>query len=88
MFLTTCSISSPGNYSQAVDDFQQCLSLQLKHLASDSRLLAETHYQLGLTLCSDCQYSQAIEHFNHSARVIKSRLGEEVNVISEILISK
>uniref|UniRef100_A0A8C7QT70 Nuclear autoantigenic sperm protein n=1 Tax=Oncorhynchus mykiss TaxID=8022 RepID=A0A8C7QT70_ONCMY len=65
-----------GNYSQAVDDFQECLSLQLKHLASDSRLLAETHYQLGLTLCSDCQYSQAIEHFNHSARVIKSRLAK------------
>ncbi|XP_070988240.1 histone-binding protein N1/N2-like isoform X2 [Oncorhynchus clarkii lewisi] len=65
-----------GNYSQAVDDFLECLSLQLKHLASDSRLLAETHYQLGLTLCSDCQYSQAIEHFNHSARVIKSRLAK------------
>uniref|UniRef100_A0A8C8HYZ9 Nuclear autoantigenic sperm protein n=2 Tax=Oncorhynchus tshawytscha TaxID=74940 RepID=A0A8C8HYZ9_ONCTS len=65
-----------GNYTQAVDDFQECLSLQLKHLASDSRLLAETHYQLGLTLCSDCQYSQAIEHFNHSARVIKSRLAK------------
>ncbi|KAL0966288.1 hypothetical protein UPYG_G00293420 [Umbra pygmaea] len=65
-----------GNYSQAVEDFQECLSLQLKHLASDSRLLAETHYQLGLTLSSDCQYSQAIEHFNHSARVITSRLAK------------
>ncbi|NP_001167378.1 HGV2 protein isoform X1 [Salmo salar] len=72
-----------GNYSQAVDDFQQCLSLQLKHLASDSRLLAETHYQLGLTLCSDCQYSQAIEHFNHSARVIKSRLAKLQEVLEK-----
>ncbi|XP_038860119.1 histone-binding protein N1/N2-like [Salvelinus namaycush] len=72
-----------GNYSQAVDDFQECLSLQLKHLASDSRLLAETHYQLGLTLCSDCQYSQAIEHFNHSARVIKSRLAKLQEVLEK-----
>ncbi|XP_023832963.1 histone-binding protein N1/N2 isoform X1 [Salvelinus sp. IW2-2015] len=72
-----------GNYSQAVDDFQECLSLQLKHLSSDSRLLAETHYQLGLTLCSDCQYSQAIEHFNHSARVIKSRLAKLQEVLEK-----
>ncbi|XP_034145090.1 histone-binding protein N1/N2 isoform X2 [Esox lucius] len=65
-----------GNYKQAVEDLQECLALQLKHLASDCRLLAETHYQLGLTLCSDCQYSQAIEHFSHSARVITSRLSK------------
>uniref|UniRef100_A0A8C7GYQ6 Uncharacterized protein n=1 Tax=Oncorhynchus kisutch TaxID=8019 RepID=A0A8C7GYQ6_ONCKI len=35
------------------------------------------HCQLGLTPCSDCQYSQAIKHLNNSARVIKSKLAEE-----------
>ncbi|KAM6948693.1 histone-binding protein N1/N2-like [Aplochiton taeniatus] len=69
-----------GNYTQAVEDFQECLDLQLKHLAEDSRLLAETHYQLGLALSFSCQYSQAIEQFNSSASVIKSRLGKLTKV--------
>ncbi|XP_062285157.1 nuclear autoantigenic sperm protein-like [Scomber scombrus] len=63
-----------GNYTQALEDFQECLKLQLKHLDSDSRLLAETHYQLGLTYNMDHQYSQAIEELNSSISVIKSRL--------------
>ncbi|XP_023674505.1 histone-binding protein N1/N2-like isoform X2 [Paramormyrops kingsleyae] len=63
-----------GNYSQALEDFQECLSIQLKHLASHSRLLAETHYQLGLTYGYTSQYSKAIQHFNSSIQVIESRL--------------
>ncbi|XP_033837846.2 histone-binding protein N1/N2-like [Periophthalmus magnuspinnatus] len=63
-----------GNYTQAVEDFQECLKLQLKHLESDSRLLAETHYQLGLTYSLNCQYKQAIDELNSSISVIKSRI--------------
>ncbi|KAJ0059148.1 hypothetical protein NL108_008586, partial [Boleophthalmus pectinirostris] len=63
-----------GNYTQAIEDFQECLKLQLKHLESDSRLLAETHYQLGLTYSLNCQYKQAIDELNSSISVIKSRL--------------
>ncbi|KAJ0011793.1 hypothetical protein NQD34_012768 [Periophthalmus magnuspinnatus] len=63
-----------GNYTQAVEDFQECLKLQLKHLESDSRLLAETHYQLGLTYSLNCQYKQAIGELNSSISVIKSRI--------------
>ncbi|XP_048845797.1 histone-binding protein N1/N2-like isoform X1 [Brienomyrus brachyistius] len=63
-----------GNYSQALEDFQECLSIQLKHLAPHSRLLAETHYQLGLTYGYTGQYSKAIQHFNSSIQVIESRL--------------
>ncbi|TMS09450.1 Nuclear autoantigenic sperm protein [Larimichthys crocea] len=63
-----------GNYSQALDDFQECLKLQVKHLDPDSRLLAETHYQLGLTYSLNLQYSQAIEELKSSISVIKSRL--------------
>lgn len=47
----------------------------MKHLEPDSRLLAETHYQLGLTYCLNLQYSQAIQELNSSIAVIKSRLG-------------
>lgn len=65
-----------GNYTQALEDFKECLELQLKHLEPDSRLLAETYYQLGLTYNLDCQYNQAIEELNSSISVIKSRLGK------------
>lgn len=63
-----------GNYAQSLDDFQDCLALQLKHLPPHSRLLAETHYQLGMTLCYTDQYNQAIQHYQSSIKVIESRL--------------
>ncbi|XP_060940950.1 histone-binding protein N1/N2-like [Limanda limanda] len=63
-----------GNYSQALEDFQECLKLQVKHLDSDSRLLAETHYQLGLTYSLNLQYHLAVDQLNCSISVIKSRL--------------
>lgn len=66
---------SPGNYPQALEDFQECLSLQLKHLPPHSRLLAETHYHVATTLCYMDQYSQAIQHYNSSIKVIETRLG-------------
>lgn len=67
-----------GNYSQALEDFNECLNLQLKHLPSHSRLLAETHYQLGTTYSYTAQYSQAIKHFSNSIKVIESRLGRNI----------
>ena len=66
----------PGNYPQALDDFQECLTLQLKHLPPHSRLLAETHYHVATTLCLMDQYSQAIQHYNSSIKVIETRLGK------------
>ncbi|KAJ8392509.1 hypothetical protein AAFF_G00073870 [Aldrovandia affinis] len=63
-----------GNYVQALEDFQECLNLQLKHLPPHSRLLAETHYQLGVTFGYTSQYAQAIQHFSSSIQVIESRL--------------
>lgn len=65
-----------GNYTQALEDFQECLKLQLKHLDPDSRLLAETHYQLGLTYSLNLQYNEAIKQLNSSTSVIQSRLGK------------
>ncbi|KAK5608102.1 hypothetical protein CRENBAI_004405 [Crenichthys baileyi] len=63
-----------GNYSQALEDFQECLTMQLKHLPPHSRLLAETHYHVATTLCSMDQYNQAIQHYNSSIKVIETRL--------------
>ncbi|NP_956076.2 nuclear autoantigenic sperm protein [Danio rerio] len=72
-----------GNYSQALEDFNECLTLQLKHLPSHSRLLAETHYQLGTTYSYTTQYNQAIEHFSNSIKVIESRLAMLQEVIDK-----
>lgn len=63
-----------GNYPQALEDFQECLKLQVKHLDSDSRLLAETHYQLGVTYSLNTQYSEAIQSLKSSISIIKNRL--------------
>ncbi|XP_034558487.1 histone-binding protein N1/N2-like isoform X2 [Notolabrus celidotus] len=71
-----------GNYPQALDDFQECLTLQLKHLTPHSRLLAETHYHVATTLCYMDQYSQAIQHYNSSIKVIETRLAMLQEVIS------
>lgn len=80
MFLQNSNSKSiSGNYAQALEDFQECLKLQLKHLDSDSRLLAETHYQLGLAHSLNIQYSEAIAELNCSISVIKSRLGKRVS---------
>ncbi|XP_054623317.1 histone-binding protein N1/N2-like isoform X2 [Dunckerocampus dactyliophorus] len=70
-----------GNYTQALEDFQECLKLQLKHLDSDSRLLAETRYQLGLTFSLNMQYKEAIAELNSSISVIKSRLEKLTELI-------
>ncbi|XP_076601458.1 nuclear autoantigenic sperm protein-like isoform X2 [Chaetodon auriga] len=72
-----------GNYTQALEDFQECLKLQVKHLDPDSRLLAETHYQLGLTYSLNLQYSQAIEELKSSSTVIKNRLDKLQEVLDK-----
>ncbi|KAG7268172.1 hypothetical protein CRUP_025416 [Coryphaenoides rupestris] len=70
-----------GNYPQALEDFQECLALQLKHLPPHSRLLAESHYHVAMTLCYMDEYSQAIEHYNSSVKVIENRLAVLQKVI-------
>lgn len=65
-----------GNYPQALEDFQECLSIQLRHLPPHSRLLAETHYHVATTLCYMDEYRQAIQHYNSSIEVIENRLSK------------
>lgn len=72
-----------GNYPQALEDFQECLSLQLKHLPPHSRLLAETHYHVATTLCYMDQYPMAIQHYSSSVAVIEARLAMLQEVIDK-----
>ncbi|XP_061151637.1 histone-binding protein N1/N2-like isoform X1 [Syngnathus typhle] len=72
-----------GNYVQALEDLRECLSLQRKHLDADSRLVAETYYQLGLTFSLNQQYGESVDHLNRSISVIKSRLANLTELIAK-----
>lgn len=74
-----------GNYPQALEDFQECLSLQLKHLPPHSRLLAETHYHVATTLCYMDQYPMAIQHYSSAVTVIETRLAMLQEIIDKAL---
>ncbi|XP_020371923.1 nuclear autoantigenic sperm protein isoform X2 [Rhincodon typus] len=62
------------NYIQAIEDFHECLTIQEKHLEAHNRLLAETHYQLGLAYSLNNQYDFSLKHFKESFNVIEKRL--------------
>ncbi|XP_036112035.1 nuclear autoantigenic sperm protein isoform X2 [Molossus molossus] len=62
------------NYVQAVEEFQACLNLQEQYLEAHDRLLAETHYQLGLAYGYNSQYDEAVAQFSKSVEVIEKRM--------------
>ncbi|XP_037357177.1 nuclear autoantigenic sperm protein isoform X2 [Talpa occidentalis] len=62
------------NYVQAVEEFQACLNLQEQYLEAHDRLLAETHYQLGLAYGYNSQYDEAVAQFSKSTEVIEKRM--------------
>merc|ERR1712034_149918 len=66
------------NYSQAVDDIKLCLEKQ-KNLPKDSRLVAETHYQLGVAQGFNAQYDEAVESLNNAITIIK----EKIKILNE-----
>jgi len=81
------------NYSQAVEDIKMCLKKQ-ENLPKDSRIVAETHYQLGVAQGFNAQYDEAVESLNSAIKIIKEKIknlkeakkssDEEKKVISEL----
>jgi len=61
------------NYSQAVEDIKMCLKKQ-EAFSKDSRLVAETHYQLGVAQGFNSQYDEAVESLNSAIKIIKERV--------------
>merc|ERR1719430_1914168 len=61
------------NYSQAVEDIQMCLKKE-GAFKKDSRLVAETHYQLGVAQGLNSQYDAAVESLNSAIQIIKDRV--------------
>merc|ERR1712034_258143 len=60
------------NYSQAVEDIKLCLKKQ-ENLPKDSRIIAETHYQLGVAQGFNAQYDEAVENLNAAIKIIKEK---------------
>jgi len=67
------------NYSQAVEDIQMCLKKE-GAFSKDSRLVAETYYQLGVAQGFNSQYDAAVESLNSAIQIIKERV-KNINVL-------
>uniref|UniRef100_A0A8W8IJ41 Nuclear autoantigenic sperm protein n=1 Tax=Magallana gigas TaxID=29159 RepID=A0A8W8IJ41_MAGGI len=64
------------NYEQALSDFQECLKIQEAELEPDDRLLAETHYQLGLAHGFNKQYDESIDQYRKAIKVMEAKIGK------------
>merc|ERR1719154_145690 len=62
------------NYAQAVEDIAACLAKRIKALPSDSRSIAETHYQLGVAQAHSGDYSKAEASLQAAVSVLRARL--------------
>jgi len=61
------------NYAQAVEDLKACLSKQ-DSLPKDSRIVAETHYQLGVSQGYNNQFEDAVSSLNTAINILKERI--------------
>ncbi|GBP37209.1 Protein HGV2 [Eumeta japonica] len=61
-------------YDKAVLDMQSCLEIQKELYHSDDRLIAETHYQIGLANSLASNFEEAITHFKNAANILESRI--------------
>lgn len=64
------------NFSSAVDDIKKGLEIFKSIPETDVRILAETHYKLGIALSTNSQINEAIESFNESMEILKKRIKE------------
>merc|ERR1712034_223006 len=62
------------NYDQAVEDLNQCLTKRQSSLPSDSRSIAETHYQLGVAKASSGRMEEAETSLNNAVTVLETRV--------------
>jgi len=66
------------NYCQAVEDMQQCLKKR-EAMPKDSRLIAETQYQLGVALGFNKQFDEAVTSLKSAIQILEERLKEIKN---------
>uniref|UniRef100_T1J7G1 Tetratricopeptide SHNi-TPR domain-containing protein n=1 Tax=Strigamia maritima TaxID=126957 RepID=T1J7G1_STRMM len=74
LYLGEVSLESE-NYGQAIEEFNQCLNIQMECLQPENRLLAETHYQLGLAHAFSDLFDEGVEHFKMAYQIIEEKIG-------------
>lgn len=62
------------NYEQAIEDLRTCLERRRKLLPEDSRLIAETHYQLGVAEGFSIRFDEAVESLMSAIAVLEKRV--------------
>merc|ERR1711864_67491 len=62
------------NYDQAVEDLSQCLDKRQASLPSDSRSIAETHYQMGVAKAFSGKIEEAETSLNSAVSVLETRV--------------
>ncbi|PSN52394.1 hypothetical protein C0J52_03148 [Blattella germanica] len=62
------------NYSQAIEDINTCLQIQLENLDKHDRYIAETHYQLGIAYALSNEFDNSIEQYNHALKLLEERI--------------
>jgi len=63
------------NYPQAVEDLTMCLRRRQDLMPEDSRVIAETHYQLGVALGFNAQFDEAVNALSDAIAVLEKRIG-------------
>jgi len=63
------------NYTQAVEDFCLCLEKRKSILPADSRLVAESYYEIGVAQGHLKLWTEAEKNFDSAITVLKSRIG-------------
>jgi len=61
------------NYKQAVEDIQECLKKE-EAMPKDARIIAETHYQLGVAQGFNAQHDEAVESLKSAITIIQERI--------------
>jgi len=73
LVLAEISVES-GNFGQAVEDLKVCLERQKALLPIDSRIIAETHYRLGVALGFSKMYEEALLCLDAAISVLNERM--------------
>merc|ERR1711864_13641 len=75
------------NYDQAVEDLSQCLTKRQASLPSDSRSIAETHYQLGVAKGFGGKIEEAETSLNNAVTVLETseNLKKEISELQELI---
>merc|ERR1712150_414252 len=58
----------------AVEDLELCLARRVASLPSDSRCIAETHYQLGIAQGFDMKWEEAVVSLKAAIKVLETRV--------------